>query len=75
MAEPDELYTLRAQYALGHYDSCLVESKQLERRTLSPDLNTERQEYVVRAQTALQQYGSITESSEPGTFGLFFLFV
>lgn len=66
MAEPDELYTLRAQFALGHYGLALQESKQVARRPLSAALQAEREEYTVRALTALRQYSKIEEDDRPG---------
>jgi len=38
--EPDELYTLRAQYWLGHYKLCLEETKAVARRPMSAELNS-----------------------------------
>ena len=56
MAEPDELYTLRAQYWLGHYTLALDEGRQAARRPMPPHLKTEREEMMLRAQLALKQY-------------------
>lgn len=56
MAEPDELYTLRAQFWLGHYQMALDEAKQIMRRPMSPALKTEREVFVERCHIALQQY-------------------
>jgi coatomer subunit epsilon len=53
---PDELYTLRAQFALGHYSAALTEANQVARRPMSAALKQEREEYVRRAQMALHQY-------------------
>jgi coatomer subunit epsilon len=66
MAEPDELYTLRAQFALGHYGLALQESKQVARRPLSVALQAEREEYAVRALIALRQFTKIEEGDRPG---------
>jgi Coatomer epsilon subunit len=55
-AAPDELYTLRAQFALGHYKAALGEANQVARRPMSAALKQEREEYVRRAQMALHQY-------------------
>jgi coatomer protein complex subunit epsilon len=69
MAEPDELYTLRAQYWLGHYQLALDEAKSIMRRPMSPDLKAEREEFVLRCQIALGQHNKVISSSPdtPGT--------
>lgn len=51
--EPDDLYTLRAQYWLGHYQMALDEAKSLSRRPMSPNLKAEREEWQARASIAL----------------------
>lgn len=56
MAEPDDLYTLRAQYWLGHYTLALDEGRQAARRPMAPHLKTEREEMMLRCQLALGQY-------------------
>jgi len=56
MTEPDELYTLRAQYALGHFSMAVQEAKQVARRPMSAALKLEREEYLNRAYAALHQY-------------------
>ncbi|KAL3795559.1 hypothetical protein HJC23_009272 [Cyclotella cryptica] len=56
MAEPDELYTLRAQYWLGHYTLALDEGRQAARRPMPPHLKTEREEMMLRSQLALGHY-------------------
>jgi Coatomer epsilon subunit len=53
--EPDELYTLRAQYALGHYLLALEEAKTIARRPMSLELKAEREEFVQRCQLGLGQ--------------------
>jgi Coatomer epsilon subunit len=53
--EPDELYTLRAQYALGHYHLALEEAKTIARRPMSSELKAEREEFVQRCQLGLGQ--------------------
>lgn len=68
MGEPDELYTLRAQFTLGHFSSALLEAKQVARRPMSAALQAERDEYVVRAHTALRHYDKIDSGDRPGTF-------
>ena len=69
MAEPDELYTLRAQYWLGHYQLALEEAKSVMRRPMSPALKTEREEYSLRCQLALGQYDKVISATpeSPGT--------
>ena len=55
--QPDELYTLRTQYMLGHYTAALQEAKQMSRRPISSNaLKIEREEYIYRCYIALQQY-------------------
>ena len=54
--EPDELYTLRAQYTLGHYGLAVQEAKQVARRPMAANLKVEREEYLNRAYCALRQY-------------------
>jgi coatomer protein complex subunit epsilon len=65
MTEPDELYTLRAQYWLGHYQLCLEEAKTIARRPMSPALKQEREEFVQRANLGLGQ--PVSEGDTPGT--------
>lgn len=57
---PDELYTLRAQFQLGHYALAVNEAKQLARRPMSAALKVEREEYLMRAHAALHQYDKCT---------------
>jgi coatomer subunit epsilon len=64
--EPDELYTLRAQYSLGHFALALEEARSLARRPLSPALKGEREELLQRAHIALQQYDKVG-GDVPGT--------
>ena len=64
---PDELYTLRAQYTLGHAAAALQEAKQLTRRPMSSSLQDEREEYVMRAYTSLRQYDKVTPGDRPST--------
>mmetsp|Transcript_15361 Transcript_15361/g.32323 ORF Transcript_15361/g.32323 Transcript_15361/m.32323 type:complete len:305 (-) Transcript_15361:269-1183(-) len=59
MSEPDELYTLRAQYWLGHYNLCLEEARQAARRPMAPHLKSEREEMMLRAQLALGQFDKV----------------
>jgi len=64
MAEPDELYTLRAQYWLGHYTLCLEEGKAISRRPMPPHLKNEREEFLLRAQLALGQYDKVVKETQ-----------
>jgi hypothetical protein len=70
--QPDELYTLRTQYMLGHYTAALQEAKQMSRRPISSNaLKIEREEYIYRCYIALQQYDKCVGSGDgtsPGTF-------
>ena len=59
MAEPDELYTLRAQYWLGHYTLALDEARSAARRPMPPHLKSEREELMLRAQIGLGQYDRV----------------
>lgn len=61
--EPDELYTLRAQYWLGHYNLCLEETKAVARRPMSSDLKVEREEFALRALLALKQHDKVISES------------
>jgi coatomer protein complex subunit epsilon len=63
MDTPDELYTLRAQYYLGHYALCLEEAKAISRRPLSNDLKIEREEFQLRAMLALKQYDKVIDAA------------
>lgn len=67
MTEPDELYTLRAQYWLGHYQLSLDEAKAIARRPMSPALKAEREEYIQRAHLALGAFGKVTGGDTGGT--------
>lgn len=59
MAEPDELYTLRAQYWLGHYALALDEGRASARRPMSPHLKSEREELILRCHIGLGQYDKV----------------
>jgi len=52
---PDELYTLRAQFWLGHYTLAVEEAKSVARRPMSPNLKVERDVFLARAYGALGQ--------------------
>lgn len=67
MMEPDELYTLRAQYWLGHYQMALDEAKSVARRPMSPALKNEREEFLARIHISLGQYDKCTATETPGT--------
>jgi len=67
MAEPDDLYTLRAQFWMGHYNLCLDEAKAIARRPMSPNLKLEREEFLQRAAMALGQFDKVVSAaSAPG---------
>jgi Coatomer epsilon subunit len=66
MTEPDELYTLRAQYWLGHYALAIEEAKSVLRRPMSPQLKLEREEFLLRAQLALGQYDRVIAGAQEG---------
>lgn len=66
MTEPDELYTLRAQFWLGHYTLAMDEAKSIGRRPMSPDLKAEREEFVARCFIATGQYDKVTAMDTPG---------
>ena len=66
MTEPDELYTLRAQFWLGHYSMALDEAKSIGRRPMAPELKTEREEFVARCYIANSQYDKVTATDTPG---------
>lgn len=68
MSEPDELYTIRAQFWLGHYQMALDEGKSIARRPMSPELKAEREELVARCYIALKDYDKVTVGGDtPGT--------
>jgi coatomer subunit epsilon len=67
MTEPDELYTLRAQFWLGHYQLALEEAKSIARRPMSVALKNEREEFQARSWIALGQYDKVTATESPGT--------
>jgi len=67
MAEPDELYTIRAQYWLGHYRLALEEGKAISRRPMPPHLKTEREEFVLRAHLALGEYDKVLKETQSST--------
>jgi tetratricopeptide (TPR) repeat protein len=66
MTEPDELYTLRAQYWLGHYHMALEEAKSIARRPMNPNLKAEREEFLARAWIAQGHYDRVTATETPG---------
>jgi len=71
MAEPDALYTLRAQYWLGHYSLALDEGKSAARRPMPPHLKSEREEIMLRASLGVKQYGKvIAEGSESSNLAM-----
>ena len=66
MSEPDELYTLRAQFWLGHYQMALDEAKSIMRRPMSPDLKAEREEIVARCHIAMKNYDRVISGDTSG---------
>lgn len=70
MSEPDDLYTLRAQFWMGHYQMAMDEAKSVMRRPMSPELKIEREEFMLRSQLALGQHDKVIaaaqESDAPG---------
>lgn len=67
--DPDELYTLRAQYWLGHYNLCIDEAKSTARRPMSPQLKVEREEFYLRALLELKKYDDVIREAESGDKG------
>lgn len=59
MSDPDELYTLRALFWLGHYQMALDEAKSIMRRPMSADLKSEREEIVARCHIATKDYEKV----------------
>jgi len=72
MSEPDELYTLRAQFWLGHYQLALDEAKSIMRRPMSPDLKAEREELVARCYIAMKDYNKVISGDTSGTCRLMY---
>jgi coatomer protein complex subunit epsilon len=68
MSEPDELYTLRAQFWMGHYQMALDEAKSIMRRPMSPALKAEREEYVQRCYLAMGQSDKVIATETPGKY-------
>jgi len=66
MSEPDELYTLRAKYWLGHYALALDEGRSAARRPLPPHLKVEREDLVLRCHLALGQYDKVVATQQSG---------
>lgn len=64
MSDPDELYTLRAQYWLGHYPMAMEECKAVARRPMSPALKSEREEFLARSYIATRQYDKVSGMSQ-----------
>lgn len=64
MTEPDELYTLRAQYWLGHYQLALDEARSIARRPMPSHLKVEREEFVLRSLLALKQYDKVQSEAD-----------
>ena len=66
MSEPDELYTLRAQFWLGHYQMALDEARSIMRRPMSADLKAEREEIVARCHIAMKDYDKVISGDTSG---------
>lgn len=64
MTEPDDLYTMRAQFWLGQYAMALEEAKSVARRPMSPQMKQEREEFVLRAHLALGEYDKVIAGSQ-----------
>jgi coatomer subunit epsilon len=67
MSDPDDLYTLRAQYWMGHYQLTLDEAKSIARRPMSPALKQEREEFLQRAHLGLGEYNKVIGGDTAGT--------
>jgi len=68
--DPDELYTLRAQYWLGHYTLSLDEARSTARRPMTPQLKEEREEFYLRALMELKQFDDVIREASSGDKGL-----
>jgi len=66
MAEPDELYTLRAQYWLGHFALAFDEGRSSARRPMPAHLKSEREELMLRIQLAMGQYDRVMAEGTGG---------
>jgi tetratricopeptide (TPR) repeat protein len=64
MSEPDELYTLRAQYWLGHYQLALDEAKSIARKPMPSHLKVEREEFVLRSLLAMKQFDKVQTEAD-----------
>lgn len=53
--DPDELYTLRTCYYLGHYTLALEEGRNLSRRPMAKHLQRERDDFISRSQIMLKK--------------------
>lgn len=73
--EPDELYTLRAQYTLGHYALAVQEAKEVSRRPMAANLKIEREEYLNRAYCALRQFDKCATAPGDGAGKRFYVIV
>ena len=65
--EPDDLYTLRTCYYLGHYKLALEEGENISHRTMSANLATERLEFVTRANIANGTYSGTSMPMNDGS--------
>ncbi len=64
--DPDELYTLRAQFWLGHYNLCIDEARSIARRPMSPQLKVEREELYLRALLEMKQFDDVLREASSG---------
>mmetsp|Transcript_21302 Transcript_21302/g.27510 ORF Transcript_21302/g.27510 Transcript_21302/m.27510 type:complete len:294 (+) Transcript_21302:92-973(+) len=64
MTEPDDLYTLRAQFWLGHYQMAIEEAKSIARRPMPPNLKAEREEFLSRSLIASGQQEKATAMTD-----------
>lgn len=64
MAEPDDLYTLRQEFYVGNFQAAINEGSSLGR--VSPDLETERAEFVYRAHLGLKEYDLVLREVKEG---------
>jgi Coatomer epsilon subunit len=69
MTDPDDLYTLRAQYWMGHYQLTLDEAKSVARRPMSSALKLEREEFSQRAYLGLGEYNKVIGGETAGEYG------
>lgn len=64
--DPDELYTLRAQFWLGHYNLSIDEAKSTARRPMTPQLKVEREEFYLRSLMEMKQFDDVIREASNG---------